>query len=422
MIIPRCFVTLACMIYSFGNPLLHAGGPNISLRGDGCDKPLEFKAIDIGYQWRPYDLRDLSFPDPGYLGEHDFNADLEESVLRISHGLACSQAQLHESRNITRVEPGCARPLPSHGANPYFSGLKFRQGAFHLRKGRTIQRRDPVSGVWRTIFKATKGFSQFEILPRGKIALICPNTLPDTERPIESSFLEMLSSGDNANIPLMEIYDRTRPGRPEKVFPYPESVAPTLLEVNSYPLVDRITRVEDQVLLVSSQAGQIFHFDISTGLLKDIQVPWARLDGPFMKRAASLGLKPPQPYGGLTLSQVAFPLKVFLYPQGGNNVLVVVLPNTFPSPGFSLERDAREWETGGRFVPLAKEFTPEERMKADWILFYRYDTLTRTMTQCHFPRLLASSNDPREYWFTLEDEAIPFTAFGMLPAAERAVP
>jgi hypothetical protein len=381
---------------------------------EGADEPI----LELGYRWRPLELTDHTFPAWDHLGLHGIEASwVAEDRLYLAHGRQYALLNGKEFNGISPARPMEVRCLPMNGISPYYSCLKYRLGAFFMKRGTRILRQDPVSGAWTTYFSGSRAFSQFEILPGGRIALVCPRTPPGTALPPGAAWFETVSSEDHDSMPLLEFHDPERPGKADRVIPFPSDLSRTLSRVNGYPLIDRTIQLMDHVLLVNGRAGQVFQLDTRTESVRLLDVPWKRLDSAFLKEVEGSGIRPQGPAGTLQISQFAFPFQIHVYPSSGREVVVAVVLATLDK-GYSRKKDEQARAGGNRFYPLAKESTPGNRSGREWLRFFRYDPLSRTFTECRSAPFRRIRAEMQENWVSPDGDLIPLALLGFEPAAD----
>jgi hypothetical protein len=279
-------------------------------------------------------------------------------------------------------------------------------------KGR-IFKYDSDRKQWNVHFSARRGFSQFEILPDDRVAIVCPVSQPIATLPDSLAFMEMEASVDNEKVPLMEIYSVAQPSTPAKVIPFPKEVAGTLLLVNAHPLIDKTIQMNGQFLLLNTRAGQVFVYDSTDHSVLSLKVPWPSLTPEVLKDLDKLGMKPTGRNGVVKLSQWSFPVRIHLYPQNSREILFAVIMNPVCEPGYSRLRDAHEIPSGNRFAPVTKEYTVEENKNWSWMKYYRYDVAKRRFEELKNPKLSALRLDFAEHWLTLAGDAIPLNTLGL---------
>ena len=352
---------------------------------------------------RDFRVTDLFWPRADYAGFGDIDASLVSSWLFLAHDKHFALFERTDRQSLGTAATSGPKALPDtpNAQSPYFGGLKFRRNTFFVRIGRDIFRRDPETGAWQDYFKGKVLFSQFEILPDGKVLIICPTPRsPITVSPTLLD-LEMTLSKGNENLALMELHAPDRPEKPERVFPFPQGISGTLPWVNDYPLVDRTFQVEKHFFLINSQVGQIFVYDSDTRDLRALDVPWPSLNDTFMAGLDRLRLKPPKP------------LKIHAYPQNRREVHFAVIRNSVPDEAYVRTREEYARKEGNSFAPLAKIFSPAERASWAWMKYCLYDVSTQTFRECRNPRLSALRLDFAEHWLTPTGDAVPLSKFGL---------
>lgn len=368
--------------------------------------------LDLGYRWRPMELTDPTFPACDYLGLPDLEASwVADDRLFLAHGRHYLLVDRKDLRRLSAGRPMRVQLLPVNGVSPYYHCLKFRSGAFFMKRGTQVLRQDPGSGAWEPYFAGSRVFSQFEILPGGRIALVCPRTPPRAPLPIEACWLETVSSGDHEAMPLLECYNREKPGKPDRVVPFPSALSTTLSRVNAYPLIDRTVLLKDQILLINGRAGQVFQLDTRTDSVHLVDVPWQRLDDSFLKVIGRAGVLPREPAGTIQISHCSFPFQIQVYPSSERDVVVAAVRATLEE-AYSRKKDEQARLDGNRFFPLGKVFGKGD----EWLKFFRYDPDSMAFTELRtapFRRIKAAM---QETWVSPEGVPTPLAALGFEPA------
>ncbi len=401
--------TISLAAASFASPALYAADP---AQVPEFHVPARIAEGHAG-PWRPFRMQDLTFPRSDYNGFLDIDASLDGGKLILALEDRFTILQAKRRLDLRAAPRAVSGPIPASPMGAYYGGLKFRQGRFHVRSGTTILRQDPVTGAWSPCFKARRLFSQFEILPGGRILLVCPTDRPTVVDMPAIWTHEMVCSAGNERMPIAELYEASRPDRPVRTYPFPPAMAPACMQVNGFPLIDRTFQVNDHFFLINSQAGQVFVFDATNRSMAAPDTPWTRLDTSFLAWVDRQGLRPLKEAGETRISCHAFPLRMHTYPQDGRTVLFAVIQNSAIDAEYTQRMDALERKAGNRFAPLPRVFTPAERAAWTWMTYWIYDIQTQRFTRQEDPRLAGLRLDFTRHWLTSAGDAIPAAELGL---------
>ncbi|HLO66186.1 MAG TPA: hypothetical protein VK188_04155 [Holophaga sp.] len=356
---------------------------------------------------------DLTFPRADYPGLGDLDASYAGGTLYLGLGERHVLLRGRDPFDLTNEDRTGPQPFPPSPMGAYYGCLKFRNGKFFVKVGQKILRRDDPSGEWALYFHADRLFSQFEILPSGKVLLLCPTDRPTTLSTPALWDLEMRCSTGNEQMPLAELHSVGGSGRPERVHPFPDAVQAALRRTNGFPLVDRTFQMGNHFFLLNSQVGQVFLYDAGKGRMTLLETPWPRFDDRHVGWVEERGLRPPAEWGEVHVSCHAFPLKIHAYPQNERQVLFAVIMNSALDGNYASRMDAFEKNRGNRFAPLPRIYTPEERAAWSWMKYFIYDMPSGTFHACKNPRLEALRLDFNEHWVKASGEAIPLRKLGL---------
>lgn len=363
--------------------------------------------------WRPYRMVDLTFPMADYPGWGDPEVSYAHGTLFLGLGENHVLLRGRNPFDLNTAERSGPAPLPSSPMGAYYGGLKYRDGQFFVRAGQKILRKGAADGTWVLHFQSDRLFSQFEILPSGKVLLVCPTNRPSTlAMPILWN-QEFLCSAGNEQLPLAELYSVDRPERPEKVYPFPECCQSALRKTNDFPLVDKTFQMGKYFFLLNSQVGQLFVLDSGQGRMTFLDTPWPAFNDRHVGWVDAQGLRPSAQRGEVRISCHGFPLKVHPYPQNEHEVLFAVIQNAALDSDYAKRMDQDERSRGNRFAALPRTFTAEERAAWSWMRYYIYDIPSGRFHACRNSRLEALRLDFTNHWVTASGEAIPLRKLGL---------
>ena len=362
--------------------------------------------------FKSFEITDLAFPAGDYPGVPDLAAALEGSRLILArHKGYCIFAPVRK-QGIFGMKPAEAGPIPPAGRGAYYGACKFRQGSFFTRSGTRILKYNKSRQAWESYFTARKLFSQFEILPGGRILLVCPTARAPLESPWAQS-MEMTVNKGEVKLALAEIHSVHNPGGPERTIPYPAAIEKTLDKANNVPLIDATCQIGAQYLLINSQVGQIYAFDSATGSMNLVETPWPRLDSAYLLDLEETMPRPLKEGSVIKVSSLSFPWKIIIHPQNVGTALITVLRHSGVDAGFVAARVQQERALGNDFAPLPRIYTETEKEAWAWREQYIYDVRSRRLSPCRTPALAALRCDPGEFWLTPAGGRIPLESLGL---------
>lgn len=352
----------------------------------------------------------------------DASVDLKGTlhILRGSRHLQLAHALASEAIRID--------PAPVEEANRYYSGFKVRNGTYFYRKLHSIYTFDLKTRQWREYFTATKLFSQFEILPDGRIALICTG-YPARKEAIRHPLVYPIDRLKPESARFVEVY---LPGsrQPEWTLDLPEDYVKTASLVDPVRPVDLTFQVGTRFLLQQSQLGLLWLLDPEEKRLVPMELPWPHLSPAWLTRTAATLLKVPQPE---KITRIAIPYgiwpEVYVLPQDTNRVLIQASDGMAPEGmGWDLPPDPHHSlakDPSTRWVPR-RAFTSEEMKKKAHRVFYDLDvyrgTLRRVGTHEIDPAAIPTTKFEFDLWIRSDGSVIPIDALKAAPRKPNQAP